>query len=154
MSAPTSFRYGNLVFIKKGVPPFSPFLINTGEYWMDGTQPTSRTTLSRGTHKIYKNSRKKEPQASKNNDPDIGPLANQLEGLNTGTKIKFLNRGTHFEAVNRPNEAPPAAAPPAPAPASNPINALMGKFGKLGMGGKRRKTHRRRTTRRRRTHRK
>lgn len=141
---------------------------NTGKYWARGTNSKSRTSASRGTHKVFKS---KAPELAKDEKKrmkeEVNALANRMLAANFGTRVQFkmgpngkmvrLNFPEYSEynnetkAVlssmgihNKPRRAAQGVATGAP----NNNEDLTGMIGRMGLGGKRRKTHRRHSKRR------
>ena len=145
---------------------------NTGRFWARGTNSKSRTSSSRGTHRVFKS---KAPELAKAEKArlaaEVNALANKMLAANFGTRVQY-KKGPNGKMVQlsvpeyehynnatiaalaaagikgRPRAGPGAAAG-APNNNNNDLTGMMGKMG-IGRGGK--KT-RRRHSKRRRTHR-
>lgn len=145
---------------------------NTGRYWREGTNKRSRTTASRGTHKVFKSKAPELARAEKERmKAEVNALANRMLAANFGTRVQYkmgpngkmvkyniaeyanyspeLRRNLNAMGIrNRPNARPGAASG---APNNNNDEDLTGAMGKMGLGRggrKHRHTKRRHSKRR------
>ena len=145
---------------------------NTGKYWALGTNVKSRTSASRGTHKVFKSRAPELAKAEKERmKAEVNALANRMLAANFGTRVQYkmgpngkmvqykideyanyspeLRRNLNAMGIrNRPNARPGAASG---APNNNNDEDLTGAMGKMGLGRggrKHRHTKRRHSKRR------
>lgn len=148
---------------------------NTGKYWAVGTNVKSRTSASRGTHKVFKSRAPELAKAEKERmKAEVNALANRMLASNFGTRVQYkmgpngkmvqynipeyANYSPELRARlnemgirNRPaTKARPGAALGAPNNNDEDLTGLMGRMG-LGRGGRKRRHTKRRHSKRRHT---
>jgi hypothetical protein len=148
---------------------------NTGKYWALGTNVKSRTSASRGTHKVFKSRAPELAKVKKERmKAEVNALANRMLAANFGTRVQY-KMGPNGKMVkyniaeyanyspelkeslaamgirNRPNaRAGPGAASGAPNNNDEDLSGLMGKMG-IGRGGRKHRLTKRRHSKRRHT---
>ena len=165
------FQVGDELIVEKGKEGMvnGRYWANTGKYWARGTNASSRTSASRGTHKVFKSKAPELAKAEKvRMKGEVNALANQMLASNFGTRVQY-KKGPNGKMVkyNVPQYAeyspelkeslaamgihnrPRFGAQGMPGARNNNNDEdLSGAMGRMGLGGKRRKTHRRHSKRR------
>jgi len=146
---------------------------NTGKYWARGTNAKSRTSASRGTHKVFKSRAPELAKAEKERmKAEVNALANRMLAANFGTRVQYkmgpngkmvkynipeyanyspeLRESLASMGIRNAPRGRPGAASGAPNNNDEDLTGLMGRMG-LGRGGRKHRLTKRRHSKRRHT---
>jgi hypothetical protein len=166
-----AFQVDDELIVEKGREGMvnARYWANTGRFWARGTNAKSRTSSSRGTHRVFKS---KAPELAKAEKArlaaEVNALANRMLAANFGTQVQYKKgpngkmvqlRVPEYEHYNNATKAALATAgirnrpkaglgAAAGAPNNNNDEDLSGMMGKMGIGRGGKKTRRHHSLRR------
>jgi hypothetical protein len=151
----SAFQVNDELIVEKGREGMvnARYWANTGRFWARGTNTKSRTSASRGTHKVFKSKAPELAKAEKGRmKGEVNALANRMLAANFGTHLQYKMgpngkmvqlRVPEYEHYNNATRAAlaaagirnrPRAGPGAAAGVPNNNNDLTGMMGKMGIG--------------------